>query len=92
MNCRLKSAPALPTAEEKLLVEIRDLLAAQNKADDKEPVTNAEWYIDVTAKAAGNTAAFFVLYRYAKATPHKDCGTDTQSDFLSDCLNLPQEY
>lgn len=33
---------AEPTAEEKLLVEIRDLLAAQNKADDKEPVTNAE--------------------------------------------------
>ena len=29
---------------------------------------------------------------YIKATPHKDCGTDTQSDFSSDCPNLPQEY
>ena len=27
-----------------------------------------------------------------KAIPHKDCGTDTQSDFSSDCPNLPQEY
>ncbi len=27
-----------------------------------------------------------------KATPHDHCMPDTQSDFLSDCPNLPQEY
>ena len=34
---------------------------------------------------------FFNNY-FVKATPHRDCGVDTQSDFSADCAEILQAY
>ena len=59
----------------------------------KEIEDTDEFLIAMQAYHYGNFDEFFgTSLEEVKATPHKDCGTDTQSDFSSDCLNLPQEY
>ena len=32
------------------------------------------------------------LLKFIKATPHRDCGADTQSDFSADCAEILQAY
>ena len=32
------------------------------------------------------------LRHVVKATPHRDCGADTQSDFSADCAEILQAY
>ena len=49
----------------------------------------------IFVKQAGSSLMIlYELYwiRYFKATPHKDCTTETQSDFSSDCTGISQAY
>ncbi|MBQ1464215.1 MAG: hypothetical protein IIZ18_05345 [Ruminococcus sp.] len=45
-----------------------------------------------------NDSAWDIYHRFNsdamnfKATPHRDCGADTQSDFSADCAEILQAY